>query len=37
MSIASMIDHTLLKQDATGEQIDRLCAEAALLVAQSLL
>ena len=29
MSIASMIDHTLLKQDATGEQIDRLCAEAA--------
>ena len=24
-----MIDHTLLKQDATGEQIDRLCAEAA--------
>ena len=29
MSIASYIDHTLLKQDATGEQIDRLCAEAA--------
>ena len=29
MSIASLIDHTLLKQDATGEQIDRLCAEAA--------
>ena len=29
MSIASMIDHTLLKQDATGEQIDRLCAESA--------
>ena len=28
MSIASYIDHTLLKQDATGEQIDRLCAEA---------
>ena len=28
MSIASMIDHTLLKQDATGEQIDKLCAEA---------
>ena len=29
MAIASMIDHTLLKQDATGEQFDRLCAEAA--------
>ena len=28
MSIASYIDHTLLKPDATGEQIDRLCAEA---------
>ncbi len=29
MSIASYIDHTLLKQDATAEQIDKLCAEAA--------
>ena len=29
MSIASYIDHTLLKQDATGQQIDQLCAEAA--------
>ena len=29
MSIASYIDHTLLKQDATGAQIDQLCAEAA--------
>ncbi len=29
MSIASFIDHTLLKQDAAGQQIDRLCAEAA--------
>ncbi len=29
MSIASYIDHTLLKQNATAEQIDRLCAEAA--------
>ena len=28
MSIASYIDHTLLKPDATGEQIDKLCAEA---------
>ena len=28
MSIASYIDHTLLKPDATGEQIDQLCAEA---------
>ena len=27
-SIASMIDHTLLKQNATEEQIDKLCAEA---------
>ena len=29
MSIASYIDHTLLKQDATPEQIERLCKEAA--------
>lgn len=29
MSIASFIDHTLLKQDATAEQIDQLCREAA--------
>lgn len=29
MSIASYIDHTLLRQDATAEQIDKLCAEAA--------
>ena len=29
MSIASYIDHTLLKQDATGQQIDQLCTEAA--------
>lgn len=29
MSIAAYIDHTLLKQDATIQQIDRLCAEAA--------
>ena len=28
MSIASYIDHTLLKPDATGEQIDQLCVEA---------
>lgn len=28
MNIASMIDHTLLKPDATGEMIDKLCAEA---------
>ena len=28
MSIASYIDHTLLKPDATGEQIDQLCREA---------
>ena len=28
MSIASYIDHTLLKPDAIGEQIDQLCAEA---------
>ena len=28
MSIASYIDHTLLKPDATGEQIDKLCQEA---------
>jgi len=27
-SIAKLIDHTLLKQDATFEQIDTLCAEA---------
>lgn len=27
-SIAAMIDHTLLKQNATEEQIDKLCAEA---------
>ena len=29
MSIASYIDHTLLKPDATVQQIDKLCAEAA--------
>lgn len=29
MSIAAYIDHTLLKQDATIQQIDKLCAEAA--------
>lgn len=28
MDIASMIDHTLLKPDATGEAIDGLCKEA---------
>ncbi|MCF6459988.1 deoxyribose-phosphate aldolase [Clostridium sp. Cult3] len=28
MNIASMIDHTLLKPDATGEAIDGLCKEA---------
>lgn len=28
MNIASMIDHTLLKPDATGEMIDKLCKEA---------
>lgn len=28
MNIASMIDHTLLKPDTTGEMIDKLCAEA---------
>lgn len=28
MDIASMIDHTLLKSDATSDQIIRLCAEA---------
>ena len=27
-NIASMIDHTLLKQDATKEQVEKLCAEA---------
>ena len=27
--VASMIDHTLLKPDATREQIETLCAEAA--------
>ncbi|MFC6039837.1 deoxyribose-phosphate aldolase [Paenisporosarcina macmurdoensis] len=27
-NIASMIDHTLLKQDATKEQVKKLCAEA---------
>ncbi|MBU0904393.1 MAG: deoxyribose-phosphate aldolase [Planococcaceae bacterium] len=27
-NIASMIDHTLLKQDATKQQIEKLCAEA---------
>lgn len=27
-NIASMIDHTLLKQDATKEQIEKICAEA---------
>ncbi|MET1013080.1 MAG: deoxyribose-phosphate aldolase [Paenisporosarcina sp.] len=27
-NIASMIDHTLLKQDATKNQIEKLCAEA---------
>ncbi|MFJ7973269.1 deoxyribose-phosphate aldolase [Psychrobacillus sp. NPDC096389] len=29
MTIASMIDHTLLKADATNEQIEKLCHEAA--------
>ena len=29
MSIAAYIDHTLLKQNATAEQIDQLCSEAA--------
>ena len=29
MSIASCIDHTLLRQDAVDGDIDRLCAEAA--------
>lgn len=28
MSVAALIDHTLLKPTATGEEIDRLCAEA---------
>lgn len=28
MKIASMIDHTLLKPNATGEMIDKLCKEA---------
>jgi deoxyribose-phosphate aldolase len=28
MNVASMIDHTLLKADATKEQIEKLCAEA---------
>lgn len=27
-NIASMIDHTLLKQDATKEQVEKICAEA---------
>ncbi|KAL6713615.1 hypothetical protein ACLMJK_009080 [Lecanora helva] len=27
-AFAQMVDHTLLKTDATGEQIDRLCEEA---------
>jgi len=29
MNLASLIDHTLLKPDATGSMIERLCAEAA--------
>jgi len=29
MNLASLIDHTLLKPDATGFMIERLCAEAA--------
>lgn len=29
MNLAKYIDHTLLKADATKEQIDKLCAEAA--------
>ncbi|MCK5131873.1 MAG: deoxyribose-phosphate aldolase [Candidatus Sabulitectum sp.] len=29
MNIASLIDHTLLKPDATGFMIEKLCAEAA--------
>lgn len=29
MNLASFIDHTLLKQDATGSMIEKLCAEAA--------
>ena len=28
-TIASMIDHTLLKPEATPAQIEKLCAEAA--------
>ena len=28
-TIAAMIDHTLLKPEATPEQIEKLCAEAA--------
>ena len=28
MNIAAMIDHTLLKQDATEQQIIKLCQEA---------
>ena len=27
-NIAALIDHTLLKQDATKEQIEKLCEEA---------
>ena len=27
-NLASYIDHTLLKPDATGKQIEKLCAEA---------
>ncbi|MCK5841107.1 MAG: deoxyribose-phosphate aldolase [Candidatus Sabulitectum sp.] len=29
MNLASLIDHTLLKPDATGSMVERLCAEAA--------
>lgn len=28
LETASLIDHTLLKEDATSEQIDKLCEEA---------
>ena len=29
MNLASLIDHTLLKPDATVSMVERLCAEAA--------
>ena len=29
MEVASLIDHTLLKPDATGDDVDTLCDEAA--------